>query len=84
MALQLFSVSYDLQEPGKDYRSLTTELQRLGAKKVLLSHWVLRSSKSAVQLRDHLKTFIDGNDRLFVAQVPYWASFNAMATPKDI
>ena len=84
MALQLFSVSYDLREPGKDYPSLITELQRLGAKKILLSHWVLRSSKSAEQLRDQLLSFIDDNDRLFVDQVSDWASFNAMVDPNKI
>ena len=84
MASRLFGVSYDLRKPGQDYSSLTTALKNLGAKKILQSHWVLRSVRSAEDLREHLKAFIDSNDRLFVDQISDWASFNTLATPKDL
>lgn len=84
MASRLFGVSYDLPKPGQDYPSLTTALKNLGAKKILQSHWVLRSASTAVELREHLKPFIDSNDRLFVDQISEWASHKTLATPKDL
>lgn len=82
--LNLFGVSYDLRQPGADYSSLTNALRELGAKKVLLSHWVLRSPSSAVQIREYLKQFIDTGDRLFVAQISDWASYNTVTTPNEL
>ena len=82
--LNLFGVSYDLRQPGADYAALTTALRELGAKKILLSHWVLRSPNSAAQIRKHLKQFIDQGDRLFVSQISDWASYNTITTPNEL
>lgn len=64
--MNLHSVSYDLLTPGKDYATLYTRLQGLGARRVLFSQWMLKSTMTAVQLRDDLKRYIDSNDRLLV------------------
>lgn len=77
--MKLYWVGYDLMSPGKDYSRLTTELVALGAERILLSDWALKSNYTAAQLRDHLKQFLDRNDRLMVAEVGNWASWNAMA-----
>jgi hypothetical protein len=65
----LFSISYDLLKPGKDYTALYARLRTLGAKRVLYSQWMLKSHLTAVQLRDDIKAFIDSNDRLLVIDV---------------
>lgn len=76
----LYLISYDLIKPGKDYTALTDELKRLGAKRVLLSQWVVRrSNTNAEGLRDHFRSFIDTNDRLLVSEMEGgWASWNVM------
>jgi hypothetical protein len=64
--MKLFSVSYDLLTPGKDYQKLYDRLYALGGRRVLLSQWMFKSSATAVQVRDDLQRFIDANDRLLV------------------
>jgi hypothetical protein len=75
----LFMVSYDLLKPGQDYTTLFAALEKLGAKRVLLSTWALRGNYTCAQLRDHLTRFIDANDRLLVCQVSDWAGRNLMS-----
>lgn len=76
----LYIISYDLRQPRRDYQTLYDELYRLQAQRVLESLWVVRrSNTSAVNLRDHLKEFIDADDRVLVAQFDNrWATFNAL------
>ena len=77
-----YLVSYDLMSPGRDYSTLYVVLERLGATRVLYSQWVLRTSMSAAQLLDHLKKYIDTNDRLLVNDFSDWASYNIMRSLK--
>lgn len=77
-------ITYDLRRPGQDYTTLTVELERLGAHRILESVWFLKNtSNTALQLRDHLTRFIDGNDRLFVASVTTWAGRQLMSDPNS-
>ena len=83
----LYSISYDLRAPGRDYKTLTDELARLGAKRILQSHWVARRNNTTAEgLRDHFKRFIDSNDRLMVIEIggTGWASWNIMADPNKM
>lgn len=75
-----YVASYDLNSPGKDYKSLTDALLSLGGERVLYSQWAVRSSGTAAQVRDYLWQFMDRNDRLLVMAVDSgdWASQNAM------
>lgn len=75
---KLFFVSYDLINPGKNYDSVVGKLKSLGATRILLSEWALRSYKSAAELRDDIRPYMDSNDRLMVSEVTNWASYNAM------
>ncbi len=77
----LYIVSYDLNDPGQDYPKLITELEKLGAKRILFSQWgVRKTNTTAAKLRDHLSKFIDSNDRLLVisAESGSWASKRLM------
>jgi hypothetical protein len=69
-------ISYDLLKPGKDYQPLWDELKKLKAQRVLRSQWALRSSKSAIELRDYLKQYTDTTDRLLISPLDDWASYN--------
>jgi hypothetical protein len=79
--MPVFTISYDLIK-RKDYPELWAELARIGAQRYLLSQWVVRRADgvTASALRDHLKAFVDGDDRLFIQQIDGigWASWNAL------
>ncbi len=77
--MKKYVISYDLDSPGRDYPRIWKELSRLGAKRVLLSQWVMKSNNTAGQLRDYFKDFIDSNHRLLVVSLEDdWASWKAM------
>ncbi len=82
--MKLFFVTYDLLKPGKNYDELYAALERLGAKRVLLSVWALTGSHTAVGLRDSLKKHMDSNDRLLVIESADWAASNAMTKINDV
>ncbi len=77
-----FLISYDLDKPGQKYEGLIARLKEHGAVRVLLSQWALKTSWTAVQLRDDFKRYIDSNDRLLVTQVADWAYHRIMAGEK--
>ena len=82
--MKLFFVTYDLLKPGKNYDQLYAALERLGAKRVLLSVWALRGNYTAAGLRDSLKQHMDSNDRLLVIESADWAAWNAMIKIADV
>ena len=82
--MNLYVVSYDLVSPGKNYESLFSELVRLGGSRVLLSQWLVRSAFTSVQLRDHLRRFMDDNDRILVNVMDQnWAGYNLLTNPNN-
>ncbi|EHV5558141.1 CRISPR-associated endonuclease Cas2 [Vibrio parahaemolyticus] len=79
-----FFISYDLVA-NRDYKRLYTELEGFGAVRVLESVWCLKhSNTTASDLRDHLRGFIDRDDRLLVIQSADWASLRLLKSPNDI
>lgn len=77
--MAIFLISYDLRAPGRDYSRLYAELARISAAKITLSDWVVELNQTAIQVRDVMRTYVDGNDRIAVVQLVDWASFNGMA-----
>jgi len=78
-----YLISYDLDKPGQDYHRLIKELERLGAVRVLYSQWVFRSTSPAKQIRDWLKSFIDGNDMLLVVALTGEAAWTSLMVSND-
>lgn len=77
-----YFVCYDLIK-DKDYKKLTDELKSMGASPTLLSNWFLRlEDTSSSELRDHLKEYIDDDDRLLVVKARTWAWFNEIEAPR--
>jgi hypothetical protein len=64
--MHLLVVSYDLDQPGQNYRAIIARLEQLGARRIQFSQWMLKSSLTAVGLRDDLARFTDSNDMLLV------------------
>jgi len=62
-----FTVSYDLVK-RKDYPELWEELKRLGGHKCLRSMYLLDADCTSVELRDHLKGYIDDDDQMVVIE----------------
>lgn len=72
-----FAVSYDLKRPGQDYPKLWEELERLGAHRSLESFWLVSvTSTTAKEVHDHLKSFVDTNDAIWVLELTqnHWYS----------
>jgi CRISPR-associated endonuclease Cas2 len=75
-------ITYDLKKT-KDYQKLFDALKKLGACKPLLSVWVVNSTFSAKQLVEHLKQFIDSDDKLLVVEATTWASLHLTKAEND-
>ena len=68
--MKVYLISYDLVAPGRDYTRLFEAIKGYGTWcHVLESTWLVSTTQSAAQIRDHLRQFIDSNDRLFVARL---------------
>jgi hypothetical protein len=78
-----YLISYDLDKPGQDYPRLIKELERLGAVRILYSEWIFKSTSSAVQIRDWLTSFIDGNDMLLVVALTGEAAWTRLMVSTD-
>ncbi|GGY12792.1 CRISPR-associated protein Cas2 [Pseudoduganella dura] len=63
-----YTVSYDLNKE-KDYARLLNELRRLNGVRVQASYWLVAVSNTAEELHNHLKTFVDKDDALWVSEV---------------
>ena len=64
-----YLITYDLCKPGQNYDDLIKAIKTYSWCKVAESAWVITSSKTSVEIRDHLKSKIDKNDVLFVAKL---------------
>ena len=65
--MALFVVSYDLRK-NKDYKRIIEELERLGGHRALESFWFVDLENTAVQVRDHLKDYVDSDDQFAVVE----------------
>jgi hypothetical protein len=79
--MKAYLISYDLDKPGQNYERVIARLKQHGAVRVLFSQWALKTTWSAIQLRDDLQANgIDTSDRLLVAELRgEWAFYNVFA-----
>lgn len=75
-----YMVGYDLNKTGQDYESLKEAIKSYGNWwHHLDSTWLIVTSSSAEEIRNHLRRYIDSNDELLVAKLTgegAWAGFN--------
>jgi len=65
--MALFAVSYDLKQPEKDYEKLWAALEALDAHRTLNSVFLVNFQPDNQRtLLNHLKSYVDENDRLMV------------------
>ena len=64
-------VGYDLNKAGQNYDKLIDALKSNYDNwwHYLDSTWLIKTTKTAVEVRDELQTFIDRNDELLVAEL---------------
>ena len=64
-----YIVTYDLISPGQNYSAIHEQVKTYAKwARPTESTWVLVTDRSAKQIRDHLKSVIDEDDRLFVVK----------------
>jgi hypothetical protein len=78
--MKSYLVSYDLNRPGQDYANLFDAIKSVCSLwwHHLDSTWVIKSDKSASEIRDALTPHIDKNDELLVvtlAGIGAWKGF---------
>jgi hypothetical protein len=66
-----FMIGYDLNSPGQDYIALIEAIEHLGTKswQCLNAAWLVVTDKTAVEIRDELKTYVDQSDELLIAEL---------------
>ncbi len=75
--MTIMLVTYDLQQPGRNYAPVHEYLKKFTYCKHLESVWLLDTQLDAAAIRDALTLLVDANDKLFVvALTKYWASLN--------
>lgn len=63
-----YIINYDLRNQ-KDYDSLISAVKSYGTwAKILKSCWAIVTTKSAVEVRDHLLSYMDADDGVFVVK----------------
>jgi hypothetical protein len=69
--MSCYLIGCDLSSPGHDYIALIEAIEGLGEKCLhcLNSAWLVVSDKSAAEIRDELKPYIDRNDHLLVCEL---------------
>ena len=65
----LYLILYDLNSPGQDYVDLYEQIKSYGIWwHHLDSTWIIKTKKTAAEIRDHLSKYIDDNDELLVVR----------------
>lgn len=63
-----YIISYDLRK-DRDYEALYEAIKSYGTwAHITESTWAVTTSKSAVQVREHLSSVMDNDDRLFISK----------------
>lgn len=73
----IYLVTYNLDRPDQDYRSLFAAIESVGRAVHAMEHtWFVRTSYTATQIRDSIARHIGASDKLFVCEATGWASQN--------
>ncbi|MFV5263841.1 hypothetical protein ACMUMS_09780 [Acinetobacter courvalinii] len=80
--MKSYMIGYDLNKSGKDYDGLINKIKDIADNwwHHLDSTWIIKSSKSAKEIRDLLSPYIDQDDELLVAGLTgegAWKGFNS-------
>lgn len=75
-----YIIGCSLNAPGRDYVDLVEAIGRVGnaAWPCLESTWVVNSQKTASQIRDELKPYLEASDELIVAELAGTAAWRGL------
>lgn len=74
--MAIYFVTYDLNNPGQNYPKLIAAIKAYGPHcHCLESGWLIKTTQTAVQIRDHLRTKIDSNDDILVIKFNGYAVY---------
>jgi hypothetical protein len=78
---RLLVVTYDLRPDAtpKDYAHLASGLSSLGATRLFLSSWAMRTSMTPGEIAETIGRYLDRADRLLVVEVVGHAAINPVA-----
>lgn len=80
----LYLITCDLRG-AIDYEPFLDELrQRLEAKEILRSQWVVGSSLDPMEIRDRLRTHLGPEDGLLIVEIGRWASDNTFVNINEV
>ena len=78
--MKTYLVGYDLNKPGKDYKTLIEAIETYGTWwHHLDSTWIIKTDSTAAKIRDYLKQYVDSSDELLVVRLTgegAWTGFN--------
>lgn len=81
--MSCFIINYDLNN-SKDYTSLISAIKSYGTwAKILKSCWAVVTTKSAEQVRDHLLSYMDSDDGIFVIKSSEDAAWHKVECSSD-
>lgn len=64
-----YIITYDLLKPGRNYNDLYEAIKSYGTwAHIAESVWAVVTTRTAVQVRDHLQGKMDPGDRIFVVK----------------
>ena len=68
--MTIYSINYDLKEPGRDYEGLYTSIKSCGDWwHYLKSTWLVDTNLDASGIWERVKAHVDGNDRMFIVGI---------------
>lgn len=72
----VYTITYDLNAPGKNYDDLYEKIKSLGAwAHYMDSTWFVDTNYLAEQIRDILIKVMDSNDSLFVSKITSYSGW---------
>lgn len=79
-----YLINYDLKNPGRNYDDLINAIKAYGTwANICRSCWAVKSTQTAIEIRDNLRKHLDTNDILFVCDFDGWASLNLAQSVTD-
>lgn len=83
--MPVLSIEYDLhEEPGRVYNELIKAIKEFPWCRKTKSSWLIRTSLTPDDVRDHLKPHLHRGDKLFVMRVKTPAVWSSMNLPDDV
>lgn len=80
-----YIISYDLIGPNRDYNAVIKKIETYPISvAVLESVWIVMTDKTALELCKDISSVIDGNDRIFVAELTGNAAWNNLEHSKEV